>query len=73
MSSNTSPLESLTAFALALAAGALSAIGLLKYIEKVEKARPDRPYTHQEPHNHRKPTRIPHTFATQLKDPTAMP
>ena len=37
MSSNTSPLESLLAFFIVFASGALSAIGLVKYVEKVRK------------------------------------
>ena len=37
MSSNTSPLESLLAFFIVFVSGALSAIGLVKYVEKVRR------------------------------------
>ena len=37
MFNNNSPLESLAAFAIAFAAGAMSVIGLIRYIAKVRK------------------------------------
>ena len=37
MSSNTSPLESLLAFFIVFVSGALSGIGLVKYVEKVRR------------------------------------
>ena len=37
MSFNNSPLEILVAFAIVFVSGALSAIGLVKYVEKVRK------------------------------------
>lgn len=37
MPTNPSPLEALAAFAIAFAAGALSALGLTKYIETLQK------------------------------------
>jgi len=38
MGNNTSPLESLAAFAIVFAVGALSSVGLATYISKLKKA-----------------------------------